>query len=901
MFRVLKIILILILLCLSVLVTAGNLEIKFPNISKKDVDPGTNINIMVKITNLGDTTEDFQIRINSNDVSFKLISDCSSIQIEKNSSINKIIGIQISNTIKAGDFSIELEALENPGSQSFGKVEIPINVRPRYEININKLKAPLSLFSGDTASVYYLIQNLSNIDVSVKTTAVYGLQTKVSILKIPKDSSIISHFLISIPKDIVVYSQQTILVIAELADKPETEKTVNYSFDVFPIKNVKFDRFNRFPVKVGAVAVSSNRLGKQMFSSMFDIQGNGTIGKKNDKTLEFNLRGPDQRGNPLLGLNDEYSLKYITPHLELDLGDHSFGLSTLTESSRSGRGVKLKYNLKKWTIGSFYNKPRYYPLINQVYAAYASYAFNLENELSAGFLSKRDTTGTSMKLFTVSAKNYFFSSLKTDVEVAVGQNRDKLKKAYRASLFYNHSIFSSSISYLFAEPDFPGYMTNSMRFNSGVSLKLKKFAFSLNYDLNSTNMALDTLYSNMPHGKNLNLSTSYRFTPKNSISLGGYISSMKDQSPIPLFDYKRTSGRLTIQSSMGNINLTLQGDLGKMANFLGVNGLEESLMYNGSLFVNYAHKKGFSAVAYATYQGGQKKISGSEFFYYGGSLSTKLFKGISTSLQYNSNFEWLFYTSDRSLFSLDIHGQINTNNVISLGANYNLKKNTLDNKEYNIQLRYVHTINVPVSKKKNFGSVTGKLINHGVEKVDGVRVNLNGIIAVSDKDGNFRFPSLPVGTYTLGIDASSFGINAVTELPGPFLINVEPAKVTHYEFAMTKSASIEGRLVVQEDERVKEKGFIPVKEQLEKLIIEVSNDKEMFRIFTDRDGTFRFEDLRPGNWKVIVYPNGLPTGYQLVTSQFNVSLTSGKSEKLDVIIQKKARQIQFQKSVKKTP
>ena len=899
MFRVLRTGFFLLMLCQSVLVTAGNLEIKFPNIPKKDVDPGANINILVKITNNEDTDKAFQIRINNDDGSFKLIADYSYIQIEKKSSLNKIIGIRISNKIKAGSFSIELEALQNSDSQSLGKVEIPISVRPRYEININKIKVPNALFSGDTASVYYLIQNLSNIDISVKTMAIHGLQTKVSILDIPKDSSAITHFLVSISKDIVGYSQQTIIIIAGVVDKPETEKSEAYSFDVFPIKNVKFDRFNRFPLKVGIVAVSSNRLGKQMYGSMYDIQGDGTIGKRNDKTLNFHLRGPDQSGNPLFGLNDEYSLKYITPHLELYLGDHSFGLSTLTESSRSGRGVKFKYNLKKWTISSFYNIPRYYPLINQVYAASANYSFNKENILSAGFLSKRDTTGMDTKLFTLSANNNFLSSLKTDVEVAVGQNRNELKKAYRASLFFSRSIISSSLSYLFAEPDFPGYMSNSMRLNSGVSLRLKKITLSLNYDQNSSNLALDTLYSNMPHGKNINFSTSYRITPKNSISFGGNMSSMKDQSPTPMFDYERTSGRMGVQSRMGKMNLTLQGDFGKMTNFLGENGGKESLMYNGSLFVNYASLKNFSVSAFGTYQGGQQKISGSELFYYGGSLNTKLFKGVSVSLQYNSNFEWQYYTSDRSLFSLGINGQINANNAISLSASYNLIKNTLDNKEYNIQLRYVHTLNVPVSKKKNIGSVTGKLINHGVEKVSGVRLNMNGIIAVSDKDGNFRFPSVPVGTYNLGINTSSFGINAVTELPGPFIIKVEPAKVTNYEFAVTKSACIEGRLVVQEDERVNDKGFIPVKEQLEKLIIEASNDKEMFRIFTNKYGFFRFEDLRPGNWKVKVYTNGLPNGYQLVTDQFNINIISGKLEKLDVVIQKKARQIQFQKTRKK--
>jgi len=898
-FRVLKTALPIILLCCSVVTIAGNLEIKFPDNLKKDVISGANFNIMVKISNQGNTDSDFQLRINNSDGNFKFIADYSSIPIEKNSSISKIVGIQISNTINAGNFSIELEALDNRDSQSFGKVAIPINVSPKYEININKIKAPVSLFSGDTASVYYLIQNLSNIDVSVKTTNIHGQETKVRILKIPKDSSIISQFLISIPSTVAGYSQQTAILIASIVNKPETEKSECFSFDVFPLKNVKFDRFNRFPVKMGVMAVSSNRLGKQMYSNMYDIQGLGTFGEKNNRTLDFHLRGPDRRGDPLFGLNEEYSLKYTTPHLELAMGDHSFGLSSLTESSRSGRGVKLDYELSKWTVGAYYNIPRYYPLIKQVYASYASFAFNEKNNLSAGFLSKSDTTGTKTMLFTISAKNNFFSSLKTDMEVAVGQNQNELKKAYQASLYFNRSIFSSSLSYLFAEPNFPGYMTNSTRMNSGASLKLKKFTISLNYDQNSTNMALDTLYSNMPHSQNMSLSTSYRFTPKSSISLGGFKSAMKDQSPTPLFDYIRTNGRLTIQSRMRKMNLTLQGDFGKMVNFLGENAGKDFLMRNGSLFVNYATSKGFSASVFTTYQGGQQNISGSELFYYGGTLSTQLFKGISASLQYNSNFEWQYYTSDRSLINLDIHGQINANNEIGLTANYNLTKNSLNNKEYNIKLRYTYTLNIPVSKKKSVGSMTGKIINHGVEKVGGVRLNLDGVIAVSDKEGNFRFPSVPVGTYALRIDGSSFGINAVTELPGPFMINIEPAKVTKYEFAITKSARIEGRLVIQEDERVNQKGFIPVKEEIDKLIIEVSNETEMFRIFTDRDGIFRFEDLRPGNWKLKVYPNGLPSGYQLVTSQFNLNLISGKPEKLDIIIQKKARQIQFQKTIKK--
>ncbi len=899
MLRYKKAILIIIALFLIYIpISAGDLEIKFPANIKREIDPGATFNLMVKVVNNSDIDKSFSLRVSNKDGYCKFISDYSSLLIEKKSSLSKIIGVQVSNKAKSGTLQLSLEAVSVPDSEVFGKADISVDVKSTFEISISKIKAPQSLFSGDTASIYYLVQNLSNGDVSVKTTALYGSINKVQTIIIKKDSSSVSKFPLNIPKTITEHVQQTVIFIASIIDKPGTEKSEPTVFDVFPVKSIKFDKYERFPIRAGVVAVTSNRLGKQSYSAMYEIQGEKSFGKDKANNIEFRLRGPDRTGNPLFGVNDEYYLKYKTKHIDLGLGDNSFGLSQLTEASRSGRGIMFSYLLDKLSFGAFYNIPRYYPLIKQVYSANVKYKFSPDNELSLGYLSKRDTNDISSNLFMLSSVNSFLNAFKTDVEVAVGRNKGVLKKAYKGSVSYNSTVLFSSASYVFAEPDFPGYLTNSMRFNAGIGFKLKKFSVSFNYDQNKSNFALDTIYSNMPFSENLSLSANYRLSTKNSISFGGFISSMQDKSAKPLFNNQRKVGRLSSMNRFGNFNISLQADAGEMKNFLIDNG-KKSLMYNGSVFLNYVTKKGFSANLFGTYQGGQQDIMGSELFYYGGSLSTKIIKSLSVSLQYNSNFEWQYYTSDRSLFSLDFSGQINQNNEISLGANYNLIKNTLDNKEYNVRLRYVHTLNVPVTKKKNIGSVTGKIINHGVEKVSGVRLNINGIIAVSDKDGLFRLPVVPIGSHTLGVDAASLGINVVTEMPGPFTIKVDPAKITHFEFAMTKSARIEGILKVQEDEKANQKGYIPVKEQISKLIVEVSNGSEMFRNFTDKDGLFRFEDLRPGDWKFKVYSNGLPRGYKIVSDQFNVTLKSGETKKIQIDIQKAARQIQFQKVTKK--
>ncbi|MDD2613042.1 MAG: hypothetical protein PHR38_09665, partial [Bacteroidales bacterium] len=336
-------------------------------------------------------------------------------------------------------------------------------------------------------------------------------------------------------------------------------------------------------------------------------------------------------------------------------------------------------------------------------------------------------------------------------------------------------------------------------------------------------------------------------------------------------------------------------ELGKIENFLGNENGDLTSFYNGSISMNYLLNKNISASGFVNYQGGQQyKIIGFDRFYYGTSVVARVKEKFSVSLHYNSNYELKDYSMDRSLLSLQVQSQFNPRHEISFDANYNLVKNTLNTKEFSLQLRYTYMLNIPISKKKDIGSLTGKIINHGVEKVGGIRLNLNGIITITDKEGNFKFPMIKVGTYMLTTDESSFGLNAITEIQGPYWVTIKPGKETHFELAMTKSASIEGKLVIQEDERSGEKGFYPIKEEIDKLIIEASNSKETYRVLSGRDGSFRFEDLRPGNWQVKVYTNGIPQGYLLVNDQFKLDLLPGQEEKLDVIIQKKIRQIKFQ-------
>src|ERR1035437_3802734 len=148
----------------------GDLEVRLLNEKRKEMAAGSTSNVLVMITNHTDILKEVQFKLIIPDSSWRQVANYASTQIEKNTAINKIISIHIPENIKSGDYSLELDVFENPGNPPVGKVNIPIYVLPRYEIQVEKLKAPQYLFSGDTLGVKFLIRNLSNIEVKVAAT-----------------------------------------------------------------------------------------------------------------------------------------------------------------------------------------------------------------------------------------------------------------------------------------------------------------------------------------------------------------------------------------------------------------------------------------------------------------------------------------------------------------------------------------------------------------------------------------------------------------------------------------------------------------------------------------------------------------------------------------------------------
>lgn len=874
----------------------GAIEVKLLNGGKKELDAGSNFNLLLNINNTSDSTKSLQVLFLSKDSVFKALMDYSSLKIDKGSNINKIIGIQIPSYCRSGDYTLQVKIVDNAQRVDLGLFDVKVLVKPKFAFNIVRGSAPKFVLSGDTLTLNSTIQNLSNQDITVKATAIDDGSVKNEVLHIPQGGNATFRYFSKIPSNVTNYARRLVVINAVIQEMDSVNQSTSFTFDVFPGKDVKFDRYNRLPIRISGMMVGTNRWGGYRYSTMYDISGSGLFGVKKDRMLNFTFRGPNRAGDPLLGQEESYSLRYSTKKLAVSFGDDNFGLSELTESSRGGRGVKLMYKLGKYTFGGFYNHPKYYPLIKETFSAYGTFDINQNNNLNIGFLNKVDTLNRQVSTYSASARISLFSWLNSNVEYALGQQAGIFTKAYKGAATVQFKGFSTYFNFLYTDPKFVGYMSNSYRLNGGLSASLKNIFITTNANINRTNSALDTLFANLPYSENYNLSLGYKVSKNSMLSLGAFMNSVEDLGPVPLFNYSNYSARLSLQSTIGSFRLGLNGDYGKTINKLQAN--QADLRLNASFNSSYELSSKFTINAYSNYMGGQRGISGYDQFYYGGSCLYRKEDRFSVMLNYNSNFEWQYYTSDRSLVTLNVTAKPFKNHEVSLSFNRNLKKNTLNAKEFNLQLRYVYLLNLPVSIRKDVGSVSGKLINNGVAKVNGVRLNINGNVVLTDKDGNFKFPGVPVGLAILTVDASSLGINAILETPGPYKINIMPGKTSVLNLPVTQSASIKGRFVVKEDDRANQRGYVAIKDPMGRLVVEVSDSSEIFRVYSDDEGNFRFNDLRPSTWKVKVYTNGLSQGYQIETTEYQMTLGPGDAKSMEVPVSKKARQIQFQRTTK---
>jgi len=875
----------------------GDLEIQLVNNNKIELNPGSNSNMAIMLVNNTDSDKEFQLKITTPD-GLSQLTDYSSVIVERASKKLKIFSFYVNESTGVGDYSIGIEAWDKLENSKIGEIQIPVYVKPQYAILTSVMKAPDYVFSGDTLSVQFMVQNLSNTKVNIEATIINARISETKKLALDPGSSVFIGVFVTTEKDIIQYTRKGVSLSATIVESPETTSETSCVFDVIPSGKIKFDSYNRIPTKISGLFVTNNQTGERLYGYMFDITGSGTISYRKKREIAFHFRGPNRQGNPILGQTDEYNIKYASPHSKAAIGDNSYTLTDLTEGSRSGRGLEYEHTLKKISLGTFINFPRFYPNLQRVAAVYGGYTLEKKLNIKLGYLNKLFVTDSAAQLFSFSggASPLKWGDIK--FEYAMGMSNGKTTKAYSTDLRVHFSRYRMFFAYTKADQDFPGYLSNSQYVSSGVNASVfRKVDLTLNYNLNHTNIALDTMYANAPFSSNLSFSAGYAINFNHSLNIGASMRSNEDMSLKKKFNYKEYTARIGLRSRINRFGINAYGAMGKTENLLPLNVGELTNVINANLSMQYNVNKSIFVKTFVSYMGGQQYLTGGlTNVFYGATIDANWGSKVKVLFQYQNGYQVEEYYRDRSLLGLQASYLMHRNHEVAMGVDYDLRKNSLNNTVLSASLKYTYTINIPVARKEDVGGLQGRIINHGVDNIEGILLTLAGNIVFSDKKGEFDIPFVKTGTHFLFMDNSKSGLNTIAETPGPYKIDILPGEKTYFEVSLTKSGKITGTIVIEEDENKDKKGFIAVKAKLDKLIIEVNNGIETYRVFTNQDGTFGFNDLRPGTWKLIVYDRGIPAGYQLLTNEYNINLSSAEIKNVEIAIRKISRKIKFQKS-----
>jgi uncharacterized GH25 family protein len=719
-------------------------------------------------------------------------------------------------------------------------------------------------------------------------------------ITLPADASQVIRIFVTTQKDIQTLTNSTVKLTASVLGAPQISSMSSCTFKIIPSEKVKFDAYNRIPLRISGLFATNNPHGDRSFGYMYNIEGGGALAPGEKKRVYVHFRGPNRQGNPVLGQNDVYTVKFSSPKTELILGDNSFSLTQLTEGNRLGRGVSYEHKFKKIKLGGFVNFPRFYPSLKRVIAANAGYFSSDKFNLNLNVLNKTFVSDSSNMLLSVSGKIKPFSWNNINFEYATGSAKGKMTKAFNFEFKIRHKSYSLFVNYTRADPDFSGYVSNTEFVSSGFSISLlKKLNLSANYFFNHTNMALDTMYANAPYSKNLIFSLGYGFSANTMLSLSVNKTTMEDMSTPKQFYYGDFMGQVSFATRIKRIGISFYGSLGKTTNYLTPKGdeLATKTTMNSNLSVQYKINNHIDFTSFISYLGGQQFINKSfKRYLYGGTFNASWKNKFKISLQYQNNYSLQELYKNRSLVGFDAHYMLTKHDEIGANLNYILMSNSVNKTQIAANVVFTHALNFPSSKRKDVGNLHGRIVNDSVDNIRGLRVTLAGNVLYTDKKGEFDFQNVKVGTHYLFVDASTAGYDAIAARPGPYKIDIVPGKTVNFELKMTRAGIIKGKVTVKKDNSLTNKGYVGVKKQLKRLIVEVNDGNEVFRSYTNADGTFSFTDLRPGAWKVKVYKKGIPDGYELETSEFNVNLASEQTKFISVVVKKIYHKIQFQQA-----
>ncbi|KMQ65981.1 hypothetical protein ACM39_16320 [Chryseobacterium sp. FH2] len=879
---------------------------KQPNdfVSKKDsLLPGTSTSISFTIENRTPESKIYNVSV---DISSRFIVPILTdgvFSAPPNENAVYILPVKIATETPQGKYTITLRGTEKSSGEKFIE-NSEIIISGNRKLSLITLNSPEFVKAGETIKSAFLLKNNGNITENLILESKNAVVDQNATLNLsPGESKIIT---VSKITDINLGKNeyQNLNLSVYSVDNPKESQTAYTSVKIISVKPTEDDIYHRFPVAASLSFIGMRNRGSYDDGFQGEVYGKGSLDKNNKNLFEFHAVTQNPVEFNSFTQYEEYYINYSREHFSVHLGDKNYSSSYLTEYARYGRGAELRFDIKKFSFGGFYNHPRFFRDIKDEFNFYSKFKIKKESEITAGYLYKIPRTEdvalsfSNLKLDSnahlpyVTGKFKLSKNLEVSSETAYSKTDKAEGNAYMLQAQASFERISGNIMYMRASPQFAGYFNNTSNFNGSIQYKLtKKISLLTNYLQDARNFQRDTLFLAAPYRKFLQYGLQYRYMKGGSIMLYNGFQRYEDRLMPKEFDYYENFFRVSVDQQIAIFQVNIEGQFGKTDNYL------TDFKGNSSFYtVNIGFEKFKTSFnIYGSYTlTSRYQLQNQEQFYYGARILSRFSDKMNFSLFYQNNYMPEEYYTDRNLFELLFHQQIFPGHEFDLSGRYTLQRGELGNKDFIFSLRYTLRLNPPVQKTAEYTTLSGNIHNLGVKKVDGIRLILGNHLSVTDKNGNFTFKNIIPGDYFFEIDRSTTEINDIPNITLPTTVNLVN-KENIFNFGLMSAADIQGQIQFTENEtnfaqfQIKKE-----KKKKESIIVEASNGEQTYRKNCFFGESFDFTYLRPGEWTLKIYRNGLDKRYKISMDTFQFILNSSETKKLTVNIIKQQTEIKYQ-------
>ena len=411
------------------------------------------------------------------------------------------------------------------------------------------------------------------------------------------------------------------------------------------------------------------------------------------------------------------------------------------------------------------------------------------------------------------------------------------------------------------------------------------------------------------------LGADYRLETDTTFSLDWLSRNRKDRLDSPRFDYQEDTFRFGIGQGFGKLILSTSAEYGETKNNLN-NTTCPSERYTASVYFTPNNKQSYGGYVYydknSDFTGENRRSTT-----IGLNAQYQIANRTSLNLMLQTNDYQGSTQSGRDNLELRLSHIFANNNKLSVIARYTRYENSNSNDDTALMVECTIPLGLPVCRRKSIGSIKGYLYDQETQDAIGNAIlKLNGFTAVTDKAGNFTFPSVRPGIYYLNVDTASIGMNRIPTQKTPIELAVQGGEKTSVDIAVTRAARLSGRIMVYGYQNNYDK-MPPGKQPCDtnglyvfancgssngdaKLVedhglanatVELKSSSEIKRTDTDNQGGFVFEELRPDKWTLKIYSDNLPEYHYLEEDTFELELKPGQKEEISAKVLPRKRRI----------